>query len=166
MKIQKRSRRVQAPPIIKFPGGHVQIVNPRSPIKCVWSDLLYLEPKHELPGHVHHQTSSLLICIDGSGEIGVDGKRTRLSKGVCAFIPKGSEHFVKAGRTSSLACLSINEGIIKPGSGTDIHFTKRKAAPAVDTWPKFIEDCAKTAAVFQTRLKRGKRNWNVFALDF
>lgn len=160
-----KRRRLHKPPAVKFPGGHVQIVNPRHPIKGVWSDVLYLEPKRELPAHVHEQTSSLLICVSGSGEVGIDGKRTRLRKGVCAFIPKGSEHFVKAGRTSSLTCLSINEGIIKPGSATDLRFTKREPTSAAATWPKFMTDCAKAAAVFQRKLKRNKRNWGVFTLD-
>jgi mannose-6-phosphate isomerase-like protein (cupin superfamily) len=152
------------PPVVAFPGGHVQIVNPRLPIEGVWSDVLHLEPKRELPAHVHGETSSLLICVSGSGEIGIDGKRTRLRKGVCAFIPKGSEHFVKAGRNSALTCLSINEGIIKPGSGADIRF-KRKPANSGSPWPGFIAECARTAAAFQKQLKQKKGAWNVFALD-
>ena len=83
---------------------------------------------------------------------------------MCAFIPKGSEHSVKAGPTSSLTCLSINEGIIKPGSGADIHFVRQHPASTANTWGKFIKDCTKTAAVFQKQIRDEGQKWNVFSV--
>lgn len=166
MKQEKRnSERARRPPFISFPGGRVQMVNPRHPIKDVWSDLLHLEPNGKLPAHIHERTSSLLICISGSGVISVAGKRTPLRKGICVYIPSGSEHFVKAGRNCSLVCLSVNQGIIEPGSGTDISFTGRQSAAVAATWANFASECAKTAAEFQEELRRSKHDWAAFTLD-
>ena len=161
-KQKKISLRNRKPPAIRFPGGHVQIVNPRWPIENVWSDILHLKPGAELPSHTHKQTSSLLICLSGSGKVGVNETRTQLRKGICAFIPAGAKHYVKAGRRSALTCLSINQGIIKPGAGTDMTFTNPELA---GKWSGFMADCGKIAADFQKKIKSDSKNWGVFALD-
>lgn len=157
-------RRLPNPPKIAFPGGHVQIVNPRHPIANVWSDILHLKPGRELPAHIHEHTSSLLICIGGSGEAAVEGRRTRLRKGVCVFIPSGANHCVKAAKTQVLSCLSINEGIIKPSVSTDIVFNGRKDAPANRKWLRFAAVCATTAGTFQQQMTKGGSTWHTFRL--
>lgn len=164
-KHEKSARRKERPPVIKFHGGHVQIVNPRHPIENVWSDILHLKSGAEFPAHSHKATSSLLICVDGSGEVGINGKTIRLRKGVCAFIPAGAEHYVKARRASSLTCLSINEGIIKPGAGVDMDFTNPRVTEDSRLWSEFAANCAEAAAGFQRKRKDGGHLWDVFSLS-
>ncbi|MFO1490197.1 MAG: cupin domain-containing protein [Kiritimatiellia bacterium] len=162
-KMKKAPRKHPRAPVIKFPGGHVQIVNPRHPIKEVWSDVLFLNPGGELPTHVHDHISSLLICLSGNGLIAVDGKKTRLKSGVCVFISAGAEHRVKASANSRLTCLSINTGIIQPGKGADIKF---KYEPTVKpaTWDAFSTECGLTAAKFRDILQNDSARWNAFQL--
>ncbi len=153
------------PPRIPFPGGYVQFVNPRYPIEAVWSDLLFLEPNGELPTHKHKSSSSLLMCVSGCGEISVGGNITLLKKGVCVFIPARSEHCVKAASTESLCCLSINEGIIKPGVGTDIEFTRAMDETTAEIWRNFSLSCARKAEDYRQQLKNEESFSHNFEID-
>jgi len=163
-KQQKKTAHHWMSPTIKFPGGHIQIVNPRRPIENVWSDILYLKPKAEFPAHSHKDTASLLVCIGGSGEVGINGNRTHLRKGVCAFIPRGAEHYVRARATSSLTCLSLNEGIIKPGATADIRFANPRLVNNLRAWSEFVANCGNAAADFQEKINADGEPCNVFSL--
>ncbi|WP_459862397.1 cupin domain-containing protein [Endothiovibrio diazotrophicus] len=137
--------------IVTFPGGYVQIFNPRYPIRKVWSDVLHLDPRSVLPAHIHAETSSLLICINGAGEIGVDGNKVLLKKGSCVFIPARSVHYVKSSETQSLECISINEGIIRPGNGTDLQFLD-DGGQEKEGWDDFSNTCSLRSKELQSYL--------------
>jgi mannose-6-phosphate isomerase-like protein (cupin superfamily) len=160
-----KPRKLRKAPKILFPGGYIQIVNPRHPISEVWSDILHLEPNCSLPAHTHERSSSLLICIKGRGVVGVNGQALDLRMGLCVFIPKGVEHYVKAARGSALDCLSINQGIIKPGAATDIVLHNGSSGDEKDVWYTFADACATAAERFQHEMKKSGRRWGSFLLD-
>ncbi len=146
------SARLTHPPCVRFPGGYVQIMNPRYPVKSVWSDFLFLERDASLPSHKHECSGSLLICVGGQGEIRVDGVATHLQKGVCVFIPAGAWHAVAAGRDSKLECISVNEGIIEPGAGVDMTLDQADTAVAGFDLASFSKACASEAEALRNRL--------------
>lgn len=144
-------------PKIQFPGGYVQILNPKYPICKAWSDILFLSPKALLPEHKHEHSSSLLVCLEGEGTIWLNGIAKPVSAGDIVFIESGTWHKVKASEDSSLKCLSINEGIIKKQSEEKDPVDFRLKEPEVvsaEEWQDFFVECSKAATNFADLLQK------------
>lgn len=153
-------------PKARFPGGHIQIINPHLPIASIWCDLLFLKPNKDIPAHKHTRVDSLLICLAGNGMVSVGKRRIRLHKGVCVHIPAKAVHRVWSSRRHSLNCLSVNQGIIDTKTGVDISFANRPNKRDRQAWQKFDEDSVQKAKLFKRAIKAASAAGNmVFRLN-
>ena len=59
--------------------------------------LLAWEPGHELAEHVNDELDVLVVVLDGSGGVTVDGTRHELETGTALLVPKGARRAIVAG---------------------------------------------------------------------
>ena len=54
----------------------------------------FFPPGEHAPGHIHEKEEEVVYCMEGSGELVIDGKPEKLTPGTVVFMPPGSLHSV------------------------------------------------------------------------
>jgi mannose-6-phosphate isomerase-like protein (cupin superfamily) len=74
--------------------------------------LLAWPPGHELPTHENTERDVLLVVLEGTGQVRVDGLEHEVSRGQAVLIPKGSSRAIRAG-AEGVRYLSVH--LLRPG---------------------------------------------------
>ena len=64
-----------------------------------------LEPGQATERHYHGETEEIYYVLEGSGEMEVDGERSRVGEGDAVLIPPGAWHQIRADRNAELRFL-------------------------------------------------------------
>ncbi len=61
----------------------------------IGSSILRIERGIEIPVHTHEKSIDSIYCLNGSGEVFIDGSWRPLSEGDYCFVPPAEEHGVR-----------------------------------------------------------------------
>lgn len=60
-------------------------------------NLMVLEPRASIPGHLNASLDVLLLGTTGQGIVDINGVATKVRAGVCVLVPKGTRWSIQAG---------------------------------------------------------------------
>ena len=92
-------------------------------------NLVHLDAGHEVGAHVNEAVDVLLVGLDGTGDVVVDGRHHDLAPGVALHVPKGVRRLIRAGGLG-FAYLTVHLRRSGPTIGSrDAHITTLPETP-------------------------------------
>lgn len=76
-------------------------------------NFIVLEAGGIMPEHINTEVDVLIVCVEGSGRIGIDGQRHELRSGQAIVIPKGTRRSIQVvgERFAYLSCHRRRAGL-------------------------------------------------------
>lgn len=78
-----------------FPSAHRAYLSTREMTDAFVNLLLKIEPRGEIPPHIHEDRIDALYILEGEGEAVVNGERQRCGPGDYIFAPPLTEHGIR-----------------------------------------------------------------------
>lgn len=141
-------------PKINIPGGYFEVICPNYD-NYSWTMITSLEKNRCIPEHIHHFTSTFIQCVEGEGQVTVNGENLIiLKKGVGFFVPRETLITVRASISQPLRLLSMNSGFT-PLSGNinshiDFHFSDERVDKK---WHPIFQELRTKCLKFKNELK-------------
>lgn len=80
----------------KLKGRDYKLLGCKETIGCknLCIGVSFFPPGKHSPGHIHKKEEEVVYCLEGNGEIVIDGKPEKIRPGTTVYMPPGSMHSV------------------------------------------------------------------------
>jgi len=77
-------------------GRKYKLLASRDTLGCenMCAGVSFFPPGKHAPGHIHDKEEEIIYCLEGTGELVIDGHRENLQPGTIAYVPSKSLHSV------------------------------------------------------------------------
>ena len=102
----------------KLKGRSYKLLGCRSTIGCknLCMGVSFFPPNVHAPGHIHDKEEEVIYCLEGTGEIVVNGKPEKIKPGTSVYFPPKSLHSVNNTGKETIKLLFIFSPSAKIGA--------------------------------------------------
>lgn len=105
----------------KLKGRDYKLLGSKDTIGCknLCVGVSFFPPGKHAPGHIHNGEEEVVYCLEGTGELVIDGKVEKIRPGTVVYIPPKSLHSVNNTGKKTIKLLFIFSPSVKIGAYKD-----------------------------------------------